>query len=590
MEIIKHSLAHVMAAAVFNLYPKSKFGIGPTIENGFYYDIDFGNQKISPKDLKKIQKKMHQLIKQDLKFKKEKITLKQAKKIFKNEPYKLKLLKDLEKKGTTKKQDHHNKKISKVTIYQTGNFVDLCRGPHIKNTKQLKSIGFKLNKLAGAYWRGDENNKMLTRVYGLAFKTKKDLKQYLNNLIQAQRRDHRKLGKKLKLFSFHKEGPGLPFWHNNGLIVKEELINFWRQEHKKAGYIEISTPIILKESLWQTSGHMKNYKENMYFTKIDNACFAIKPMNCPGGLLMYKEEPHSYKELPLRVAELGLVHRHEMAGVLHGLFRVRAFTQDDAHIYCTNEQIVKELKGVINLTRKIYHTFDFSYEIELSTRPKKYIGNLKTWNKAEKTLKKVLKELKMPFQINPGDGAFYGPKIDFHIKDSLNRTWQCGTLQLDFAQPENFNLEYTDKQGNTHQPVMLHRTIYGSLERFLGILIEHYAGAFPLWLAPIQIILIPVSRKHNKITKELKKYLKANQPSLRIKINKTNETVSYKIRTAAKQKVPYTIVIGDKESAKINKWSTKNKINIRKFGQKKTKNINLKSFLAKIEQEIRLKK
>ncbi|MEK9165621.1 MAG: threonine--tRNA ligase [Patescibacteria group bacterium] len=611
IETIRHSLAHIMACAVQNLYGREiKLGIGPVIENGFYYDLDFTNVKcqnsnvksnpnvkcqIAPNDLPKIEKEMRRLINQNLNFVREKMTIAQAKKLFKCDPYKLDLIEDIEKYGSTelKAKSEKRKATAKnskliISIYKVDNFIDLCKGPHIKNTRELRQIGFKLTKLAGAYWRGDEKNKMLTRIYGVAFGSQKELADYLRIQKEAERRDHRKLGTQLDLFSFHQEGAGFPFWHQKGLVIKEELIKFWRLEHQKEGYFEISTPIILNESLWQTSGHMKNYKENMYFTEIDEQKFAIKPMNCPGGLLMYKERPHSYRELPLRVAELGLVHRHEKAGVLHGLMRVRTFTQDDAHIYCTQEQIVDELKGVIKLTRRIYQAFGFDYYLELSTRPKKFIGDIKIWNKAEATLKKVLTELKLPFKINPGDGAFYGPKIDSHIQDSIGRTWQCGTVQLDFAQPENFKLEYINKAGKPRRPVMLHRTIYGSLERFIGILIEHYAGAFPLWLAPVQVMIIPVGNGHIKLAQKMAQAL-GGSTALRIAIDDSNETVGYKIRSAAEQKIPYTIVIGDKESPSSGQFSPDVKLTVRKFGQKLTATISLREFLEETHHEIEKK-
>lgn len=613
LDLIRHSLAHVMAAAVQKIYGQTvKFAIGPTIDNGFYYDIDFASPAVArkakagtvPIDLPKIEKEMQQLLMQKIDFIKETTDLATAKKLFKNDPYKLELIKDLEQQGTTKKTKSPSPKIPKtskvtkapkITIYKTGSFTDLCRGPHVANTKELLSAGFKLTKLAGAYWRGDEKNKMLTRIYGVAFATKDELKAYLQQMAEAERRDHRKLGKELELFSFHDEGPGLAFWHDKGLTLRNELIKFWRAEHLAAGYTEVSTPIILNESLWQTSGHMKNYKENMYFTEIDAQRFAIKPMNCPGGLLLYKERPHSYRELPMRVAELGLVHRHERAGVLHGLFRVRSFTQDDAHIYCAPNQIVDELKGVVRLTQKIYQAFGFEYHLEISTRPKKFIGDIKVWNKAEATLKKVLNELKLPYKINEGDGAFYGPKIDYHIKDSIGRTWQCGTLQLDFAQPQNFKLEYIDEKGHAKRPVMLHRTIYGSLERFIGILIEHYAGAFPFWLAPVQVAIIPVGEAHLEPCQTLKQTMielyqdkaEPGQSNVRITIDESAESVGYKIRQAAKQKIPYTIVIGDKEITKDQTWPADTKLTVRKFGQSDTKEILLKKFVHHLTNELK---
>jgi len=542
---IRHSLAHILALAIQELYPKVKFGIGPSIENGFYYDFD--KLVVSSSELGAIENKMRELIKQNLKFEKKEISESEAKKLFKNQPYKLELLKDLKK----------------IIIYKVGDFIDLCAGPHIKNTKELGA--FKLTKIAGAYWRGSEKNQMLTRIYGLAFKTKQGLKNYLEQQEEAEKRDHRKLGQKLDLFSFHDEGPGFVFWHPKGLFLKDKLIEYWRQEHRKAGYQEISTPFMLKQDLWHTSKHMQTYKENMYFSEIDKEKYVIKPMNCPGGLLIYKEKPHSYKELPTRVAELGLVHRHELAGVLHGLFRVRAFTQDDAHIYCTREQVEDELKQVIRLTQKIYQKFGFKkWHLELSTRPEKYTGDLKTWDFAEKILEKVLKNLNMDYKINPGDGAFYGPKIDSHLEDAIGRTWQCGTVQLDFAQPENFKLEYIDQNNKKQRQVMLHRTIYGSLERFIGILLEHYAGALPFWLSPEQIWIIPISQKHKKYANSVEAALVAAQ--LRVKIKDENETVSKKIRGGELQKIPYLLIVGDKE--------IKNKtVTIRERGKKEQKEI-----------------
>lgn len=584
LETLRHSLAHVMAAAVKNLYgDKVQFGIGPVIENGFYYDFDFsksGGITLSSDDFKKIEEEMKKIISQNLNFIRSELPIRQAVKKFKElgQNFKLELLNDIKEKGTTKAGEENSAGDSDeaISVYETGNFLDLCRGPHAKNTKEL-TPNFKIMSVAGAYWRGDEKNPMLTRLYAVAFETKEDLEKHLHMLEEAEKRDHRKLGKALDLFSFHDEGPGFAFWHYHGLIIREELISFWRKEHKKAGYVEISTPIMLNESLWHTSGHMKNYKENMYFSEIDEMKFAIKPMNCPGGLLVYKEKPHSYRELPLRVGELGLVHRHEMAGALHGLFRVRNFTQDDAHIYCTQEQIIDELKGVIALTKIIYNAFGFEYKLELSTRPEKYCGQIETWNRAEDTLKQVLKELNLKYEINEGDGAFYGPKIDFHIQDSIGRTWQCGTLQLDFAQPENFELEYIDKESRPLRPVMLHRTIYGSLERFIGILIEHFAGAFPLWLSPVQIGIIPVSDKHLDYAEKLEQELLAE--SLRAEVDSATESVGKKIRNAEKMKIPYMLVVGDKEMASEN-------LVVRKRGEKDTFEISHKDFIDRLKTEI----
>ncbi len=552
IETIRHSFSHILATAVQELYPKVKFGIGPAIENGFYYDFDFGKTKISDADLSKIEKKMRQIIEgqKSNRFQKKSISKTEAKQLFKTQPYKLELIKELP-----------GKTVSIYQFYSRGRtgFVDLCKGPHIKIISELNPKAFKLTKLAGAYWKGDEKNKMLTRIYGLAFETEKELKAHLKQLEEAEKRDHRKLGARLDLFSFHDEAPGMAFWHHKGLLLREELIKYWRQEHRKAGYEEVSTPTILKEGLWHTSHHMQTYKENMYFSKIDDQLHVIKPMNCPGDLLIYKERPHSYKELPMRVGELGLVHRHELSGTLHGLFRVRAFTQDDAHIFCTKEQVKEELKRVLNLTLKFYKAFGFKdFHMELSTRPKKYTGSLKMWALAEKTLEEVLKEMKLPYQINPGDGAFYGPKIDSHLRDSIGRTWQCGTVQLDFAQPENFQLEYIDEKGKKQKPVMLHRTIYGSLERFIGVLIEHYAGELPLWLSPTQVWVIPVGATHHKYAEQITAKLKEN--NIRVENRTESETVGKKIREGKMQKVPYLLVVGDKEvKAKTVAVNSRNK-------------------------------
>lgn len=580
IEKIRHSLAHVMAAAVQEFYPGVKFGIGPAIENGFYYDFDFlgvagfslrqrglkaatpksppnggsPGDKITAEDLPKIEKKMRELIKKKLKFKKKTLTKTEAKQLFKDQPYKLDLIQSKSYPSTSSEN-----KI--LTVYTVAGFIDLCAGPHVDSTKEINPKAFKLTKVAGAYWQGDEKNPMLTRIYGVAFESEAELKKYLKQMQEAEKRDHRHLGQQLDLFSFHEEAAGMPFWHHKGLIIVKELVKYWRQKHRQAGYQEISTPLILKQSLWQTSGHMKSYKENMYFCQIDKQKYAIKPMNCDGGLLVYKEKKHSYKEFPLRVAELGLVHRHEKAGVLHGLFRVRSFTQDDAHIYCTQEQVADEIKGVLQLTLDFYKAFGFDkFHLELSTRPKNYVGLLKKWNLAEKILEKVLKDMKLDYKINPGDGAFYGPKIDSHLVDAIGRTWQCGTCQLDFAQPENFDLEYIDDKGKKQRPVMIHRTIYGSLERFIGILLEHYAGALPLWLAPEQVWLVPIGKAHKKYAHEVAKSLSVRTgrrpvptnglstvPTIRTRPINTNETVAKKIRESQMQKIPYVLVLGDKE-------------------------------------------
>lgn len=556
-ESLRHSLSHILMQAVRRLYPNAQPGVGPAIENGFYHDFAT-NATLSENDLSKIENEMRKIITENLEIKKFAMPIDHG----------IKKLQELKYDYTAElAQELKEQGENEISFYEQGEFINMCKGPHLSKTGEVSAAAFKLTKIAGAYWRGDEKNAMLTRIYGVAFESKEELEKYLKQMAEAEKRDHRKLGKELDLFSFHNEGPGFSFWHPKGLILRELIIDYWRCQHKKAGYKEISTPIILNESLWQTSKHMENYKENMYFTEIDEQNFAIKPMNCPGGLLYYKEKPHSYKELPMRVSELGLVHRHEMAGVLHGLFRVRAFTQDDAHIYCTKDQIEDELKCVINLTQKIYQKFDFrNYHIELSTRPEKYTGDIKMWEQAETTLEKVLKDLNLKYEINAGDGAFYGPKIDFHIKDSIGRTWQCGTLQLDFAQPKNFKLEFIDKNDHAQRPVMLHRTIYGSLERFIGILTEHFAGAFPLWLAPVQAIILPVSEKFVESAKKLKNEL-CRENEARVEIDDSDQTVGYKIRTASKQKIPYMLVIGEKELPKDGKWNNDIELAVKKRGE-----------------------
>lgn len=560
LEIIRHSMAHVLALAVKNLYPKAKFGIGPTIENGFYYDIDIG-KTLSLEDLPKIEAEMKKIIKQEIPFKKKNVSLKEAKDIFKKlgQSYKIELLKDLEKYGTTienekakiKNQKHKSKikKVNKVSIYQVDGFVDLCRGPHIKNTKELP-LSFKLSKVSGAYWRGKETNPMLQRITGIAFSKGKELKEYLYLLEEAEKRDHRKLGKELDLFSFHDEGIGFPFFHNKGMILRNILEDYWKEEHRESGYTEVKTPILLNKALWVKSGHWDHYKENMYFTKIDGQDYAIKPMNCPGGILIYQNSLHSYRDLPLKVAELGLVHRHELSGVLAGLFRVRCFTQDDAHIYMTPEQIKDEIKKVIDLTDRIYKKFGFSYHVELSTKPENAMGSDEIWENATNGLKEALKEKKIDYIVNEGNGAFYGPKIDFHLKDCLGRSWQCGTIQLDFIMPEKFDLFYIDKNGDKKRPVMLHRTILGSIERFMGILIENFAGAFPLWLAPVQIVVAPIKEGNIDYAKKVVQSLKEKE--LRVELLAGDETLSKRIRQAEIQKIPYILVVGDKEEKKKN--------------------------------------
>ncbi len=587
INVKRHSLAHLMAAAVLRLYPQAKFGVGPVIENGFYYDIDLGDTTLSPEDLPKIQKLMKEIIKEKLDFERKEISLKEALEFFKSkgQNYKLELLKDLEEKGSTIVSEKDN--ISSVndfqgvvSVYSTGDFVDLCRGPHVANSKELESMSFKLTKLAGAYWRGSENNKMLTRIYAIAFNSKEELKEYLEKIAEAEKRDHRKLGRELDLFSFHEEGPGFPFFHDKGTFIWNTLVNFMRAEMKKRNYEENKTPIILNEKLWRISGHWDHYRDNMYFTEIDEKSYAIKPMNCPGNLLIYKTKPHSYRELPIKAGEFGLVHRHEKAGVLSGLFRVRNFTQDDAHIFCTPKQLKDQLIELIDFIDFIYKSFGFEYSIELSTKPEKSIGSAEMWDRAENALKEILVDQKIDYQLNEGDGAFYGPKIDFHVQDAIGRTWQCGTIQLDFSMPEKFELEYIGEDGLKHRPVMIHRAIYGSLERFLGILIEHYAGAFPLWLSPIQVKIISVGEKHLEYCQNLAQEFKNN--NIRVEIDANNETVANKIRKAVQERSPYMLVIGDREI-------DSDKLSVRVRGNKEVIEIKQDKFIQNIKEKVEKK-
>ncbi|MGB9748307.1 MAG: threonine--tRNA ligase [Candidatus Woesearchaeota archaeon] len=525
-----HSTAHLLAHAVTLVFKDAKPTIGPAIEEGFYYDFDM--QPLSPNDLKILEEKMKELVNKKIPIVRKKISIEYAKKIFKDNPYKLELIEELK---------NENEEV--VSVYQQGDFVDLCRGPHVPNTSLLKN--FKLLKVSGAYWRGDSSNKQLQRIYGISFPTKEELENYLKMREEAEKRDHRKIGKELDLFSFHEEGPGFPFIHPKGMIILNELIDYWREVHRKAGYQEIKTPIILNKELWIRSGHWDHYKDNMYFTKIDNLDFAIKPMNCPGGILVYKSRIRSYKDFPLKLAEFGLVHRHELSGVIGGLFRVRAFTQDDAHIFVSEEQIEKSITELIELINSIYKKFGFEYHVELSTRPENYMGSLELWNKAEDALKKALDDYGLKYKINEGDGAFYGPKIDFHIKDCIGRTWQCATIQLDFQMPLRFELSYEGKDGRKHIPVMIHRVVYGSLERFFGILIEHFGGKFPLWLSPIQIVILTVADRHVEYANNIKE--KMENEGLRVEIDDSAETIPKKVRNAQIQKIPLIITIGDKE-------------------------------------------
>ena len=564
---MRHSCSHVLAAAVLKLFPKAKLGIGPAIEEGFYYDFDLPSP-ISEKNFGKVTQEMAKIIKSKIPFEKKELSTEKAKKFFKNQLYKLELIADLTKKGN-----------KTVTLYQSGNFVDLCSGPHVSDSSQIGP--FKLLSVAGAYWRGDEKNKMLVRIYGTCFKTKKELDKHLWQLKEAKKRDHRKIGKELDLFSFHPEAPGDVFWHPKGLIVINELIKFWREIHQKEGYLEVRTPEILTRQVWDRSGHTKFFAEKMYKVTTPDAKewnMAIKPMNCDGGMLIFKNKQHSYKELPLRIGEIGVVHRYESSGEVHGILRPREFTQDDAHIYCTPEQVKSELERVIDLCFKVYETFGLKFDhLELSTRPKKSIGSDEIWENAEAIMKKVLKEKNISHQIKKGEGAFYGPKLDFHLKDSLGRTWQCSTIQLDFAQPENFDLEYITQDGKKARPVMIHRVVYGSIERFLGILIEEYAGVFPVWLAPIQTIVIPITDKQIKYGQEILEKLK--MVGIRVELDDRSETTSAKIRDAELQKIPYILVIGEKEEKQ-------QKVNVRVRGEKVLGIMNLNEFIKQINLDL----
>ncbi|MCH5157033.1 MAG: threonine--tRNA ligase [Clostridiales bacterium] len=531
LEVLRHSTAHLMAQAISHIWKSAKFAIGPAIKNGFYYDIDFEGAVIAPEDLEKIEAEMSKIVAQDLPIVREEMDRLAAIEFFKQhgDMYKVEILSELD--------------AEKVSLYRQGDYVDLCRGPHMSSTGKLKV--FKLTSIAGAYWRGDTKNKMLTRIYGTAFEKKAELDEYLLRLEEAKRRDHRKLGKELDLFDIFDEGPGFPFFFPKGMVLRNLLEDYWRQEHVKAGYQEIKTPIILNQDLWHRSGHWDHYKDNMYVVKIDDADFAIKPMNCPGGMLVYKRKPHSYRDLPERMAELGLVHRHELSGALHGLMRVRCFTQDDAHIFMTPEQIEGEIEGVVRLIDSFYKVFGFKYNLELSTRPENSMGSDEQWEMATNALKNALDKLGKAYEINEGDGAFYGPKIDFHLEDSIGRTWQCGTIQLDFQMPERFDLTYVGQDGEKHRPVMIHRVVFGSIERFIAILTEHYAGAFPLWLAPVQVKLVPISENQSKYAHQVCKKLVAK--GIRAEVDDRNEKMGYRIREAQLQKIPYMLVLGEKE-------------------------------------------
>lgn len=567
LHAIRHTAAHVMAQAIQHLFPDVKFAIGPAIANGFYYDLD-SEHTFTPEDLQAIEKEMAKIVKQNIPLQRAELPRSEALAMFaaKDEKYKVELINDLPEDAI-------------ISTYTQGDFTDLCAGPHCLSTGRVKA--FKLQSIAGAYWRGNEKNKMLQRIYGTAFPSKEELDAYLHMLEEAAKRDHRKLGKELDLFAIMDEGPGFPFFLPNGMVIRNELINYWRQVHRRYGYEEIKTPMILSRKLWETSGHWDHYKENMYFTQIDEQDYAIKPMNCPGGMLVYKLHPHSYKELPIRAGELGLVHRHELSGALHGLFRVRCFTQDDAHIFMMPSQIRSEIKNVISLFDEVYATFGLKYHAELSTRPENSMGDDATWELATQGLRDALEDCGLDYVVNEGDGAFYGPKIDFHLTDSIGRTWQCGTIQLDMQLPERFELTYTGEDGLKHRPVMIHRVVYGSIERFIGILIENYAGAFPAWLAPCQVRILPITDKHVEYAKKLAD--KMFDLGLRVHLDDRNEKLGYKIREAQVQKVPYTLVVGDKEMEEGT-------VNVRRRGEGDIGAMPQDEFISMLQEEIKEKK
>ena len=567
LHAIRHTASHVMAQAIQHLFPGTKFAIGPAIEKGFYYDLD-SDHVFTPEDLRAIEKEMSKIIKANYPLVRKELPRAEALAKFKaeDEPYKVELIEDLPEDAV-------------ISTYTQGDFTDLCAGPHCPSTGRVKA--FKLMSIAGAYWRGDEHNKMLQRIYGTAFASKEDLEAYLHMLEEAEKRDHRKLGKQLGLFMLSDYGPGFPFFLPNGMIIRNTLIDYWREVHRKYGYQEVMTPMIMNRQLWETSGHWDHYKENMYFTKIDGEDYAIKPMNCPGGMLVYANEPHSYKELPLRVGELGLVHRHELSGALHGLFRVRCFTQDDAHIFMMPNQIEDVIQETIRLFDEVYATFGLTYHAELSTRPDNSMGDDVTWEMTTSALRKAMDDFGLKYSINEGDGAFYGPKIDFHLKDSIGRTWQCGTIQLDMLLPEKFNLTYTGEDGQKHRPVMIHRVVYGSIERFIGILIENYAGAFPAWLAPEQVRVMPITDKYNEYAKQIVDKLESQK--IRAHLDDRNEKIGYKIREAQVKKVPYMLIVGEKEVESGT-------VSVRSRDNGEQGAMAVDEFIAKLQDEIKNRK
>ena len=563
-----HTASHIMAQAVKRLYPQVKLTIGPSIENGFYYDFDCGDKPFSPDELEKIEAEMKKIVKEGLVLERFEMSSDEATRLMreKDEPYKVELIAEHAEKGEA------------ISFYKQGEFTELCAGPHLMSVSPVKA--FKLTQTTGAYWRADANNKMLCRVYGIAFPKASMLEEYLQMLEEAKKRDHRRLGKDLELFTLLEEGPGFPFFLPKGMVLKNLLIDYWRQIHTKAGYQEIQTPIILSRSLWERSGHWDHYKQNMYTTEIDGEDYAIKPMNCPGGILVYKTKMHSYKDLPLRMGELGIVHRHELSGALHGLMRVRNFTQDDAHIFMTREQIKDEIKGVVQLIDSVYKTFGFEYHIELSTQPEDSMGSKEDWDIATAALRDAVTELGYDYEVNEGDGAFYGPKLDFHLKDCLGRTWQCGTIQLDFQLPERFELEYTGADGEKHRPIMIHRVVFGSIERFIAILTEHFAGAFPMWLAPVQVKLLPIADRHLEYLEQVKEKLEA--AGLRCEIDARSEKIGFKIRAAQLEKVPYMLIAGDKdvENGTVS-------VRARKAGDEGATTVD--AFIAKALEEVKTK-
>ena len=562
----RHTASHIMAQAIKRLYPETKLAIGPSIAEGFYYDVD-RETPFTAEDLEKIEDEMKKIVKENLEIKRYTMPRDEAIAYFqeKAEPYKVELIEDLPEG-------------EEISFYSQGEFTDLCAGPHLMTTKPVKA--FKLTSLAGAYWRGDEHNKMLQRIYGTAFSKKVELDEYLARIEEAKKRDHRKLGREQGLFMMREEGPGFPFFLPNGMVLKNTLLDYWRTIHRRAGYVEISTPIILSRKLWETSGHWDHYKENMYTTVIDEQDYAIKPMNCPGGILVYQSEPRSYRDLPIRMGELGIVHRHEKSGQLHGLMRVRCFTQDDAHIFMTPDQIKDEIKGVVQLIDEVYSLFGFKYHVELSTRPDNSMGSDEDWEMATDALRSALDDMGLPYVINEGDGAFYGPKIDFHLEDSIGRTWQCGTIQLDFQLPLRFELEYTGADGEKHRPIMIHRVVFGSIERFIGILIEHFAGAFPTWLAPVQVKVLPISDKYLEYGMQVLEELRA--AGIRAEIDTHAEKIGYKIRQSRLEKVPYMLIVGQKEEED-------HKVSMRSRYDGDAGSMDLSAFIEQVREEIRTK-